>query len=83
MLVRFFASLVQLAVASLAIGILLAWFDISTARLLAHVGLTPEEAAQLVLRGFDWALPRMFLGAIFVVPFWLFLNLMRPPRGYE
>ena len=83
MLVRFVASLLKIAVASLATGVVLAYFNISTAMLLSHVNLTPEKAATLVLRGIDWAMPRMFLGALFVIPYWLLSNLLRPPRGYE
>lgn len=83
MLVRFVASLIKLAVASLAIGATLSSLNISTALLLSHIGLTPEEAARLVVQSIDWALPRMVLGALFVIPTWFLVNLFRPPKGYE
>lgn len=83
MLVRFIASLLKLMIASLAIGAVLSHFDVSTAKLLATVGMTPDDLVRLVIKSYDWALPKVFLGAIVVIPTWVLLNLLRPPRGYE
>lgn len=83
MLVRFIASLVKLAFASLAIGVMLSAVNITTVQILGYFGMTPESLIELLGRGFDWALPKMFLGALFVVPTWFLLNFLRPPAGYE
>jgi hypothetical protein len=83
MLVRFIASLLKLAVASLATGALLSYLNITTVQILAHLHMTPEDLARMVVTGVDWALPKMFLGAIFVIPSWFMVNLLRPPKGFE
>jgi hypothetical protein len=83
MLVRFITSTLKLAVASLVIGAILSFLNVSTAKILAQAGLTPEDLARLITASIDWALPKMFLGALFVVPTWCLVYLMRPPKGYE
>ncbi|MDR3375430.1 MAG: hypothetical protein P4L98_17025 [Ancalomicrobiaceae bacterium] len=80
MLVRFIASLVKLTVASLGVGVLLSLVHITHADVLAHLGLTPDQFVELIMRGVNWAIPKIGLGAFIVVPIWIVINVLRPPR---
>ena len=80
MLVRFIASLVKLTAASLGVGVLLSLVHITHADVLAHLGLTPDQFVELIMRGVDWAIPKIGLGAFIVVPIWIVINVLRPPR---
>jgi uncharacterized membrane protein YcfT len=77
---EFVRTLVKLVVASLILGSGLAYFGVTAEKLLREVGLTPEQAMDLVRRGLDWAMPNITLGAIVIVPVWLVMYLFRPPR---
>jgi len=76
----FVRTLVKLVVASLILGSGLAYFGVTAEKLLREVGLTPDQAMDLVRRGIDWAMPNITLGAIVIVPVWLVMYLFRPPR---
>jgi hypothetical protein len=76
----FVRTLVKLVVASLILGSGLAYFGVTADKVLREVGLTPEQAMDLVRRGLDWAMPNITLGAIVIVPVWLVMYLFRPPR---
>jgi hypothetical protein len=78
MLSQFFASFLKLAFASLLIGAGLSVFGVNLPAMLAHVGMTPEQAADMVRRGFEWAMPTALMGALVVVPLWALLNFLRP-----
>lgn len=78
---RFFSALFKIAVVSLITGALLSAFDISAADLLAKVGLTPELLLELLQRGVAWAIPNIILGSMVIVPIWLIVYLLRPPKG--
>jgi hypothetical protein len=83
MLAQFFASFLKLVVASLIVGTGLSVFGVTLPRLLAHVGLTPAEAAAAILGGLDWAMPTAVLGAVVVVPVWMLLHFLRPPVRHD
>jgi Family of unknown function (DUF6460) len=76
----FVRTLVKLAVGSLILGSALAYFGVTPEKLLGAVGLSPEQAIELVRRGIEWAMPNITLGAIVIVPVWLVMYLFRPPR---
>jgi hypothetical protein len=80
MLVRFIASSLQLALASLIIGAWLSAMRFSTAGILGYFGLTPAQAAELVMKAVEWSLPNMVLGSFVVIPLWLLINVVRIPR---
>lgn len=68
-------TLVKLALASVVVGILLAFFGISPADLLHNV---IDTLSHIWYMGFDaigWALRYFLLGAVVVVPIWLILRL--------
>jgi len=69
----------RIVVASLIVGAILMAFDITVASLLAFVGLTPEFVRRTVEASLIWALPRLELGAIIVVPVFILAYLFRPP----
>jgi putative exporter of polyketide antibiotics len=79
MLARLLSTLVKVAVASLIVGTVLAHFGITADQILNDVGATPERLAELMRRGFAWALPNLLLGALIIVPVWLLAYLFRPP----
>ncbi len=76
----FARTLVKLGVASLILGSGLAYFGVTAEKLLGALGLSPEQAIELVRRGIEWAMPNITLGAIVIVPVWLVMYLFRPPR---
>ncbi|MDN2566964.1 DUF6460 domain-containing protein [Aquibium sp. A9E412] len=80
-MLRFVTGLFKIAVVSLITGALLSAFGLSAADLLARVGLTPESALALLRRGLQWAVPNLVLGSLIVVPIWIVVYLLRPPRG--
>ena len=71
----------KIAFASLLCGALLSAFDLSAAEMLAKVGMTPEQIAEIIRRAFAWALPNMILGSMIIVPLWAIAYMLRPPRG--
>jgi steroid 5-alpha reductase family enzyme len=79
MLARLLSTLVKVAVASLIVGTVLAHFGITADQILTDFGLTPERIAELMRRGFAWALPNLLLGSLIIVPVWLLAYLFRPP----
>lgn len=46
---------------------------------MSEVGLTPERLAELTRQTWDWALPNVMLGAIFILPVWFVVFLFSPP----
>ncbi|MEP2452411.1 MAG: DUF6460 domain-containing protein, partial [Nitratireductor sp.] len=56
-------------------------FDITAADILADLGLTPESVLALIERGVAWAIPNIVLGSMVIVPIWLVIYLLRPPRS--
>lgn len=81
MLLRFFSAIVKIAIISLITGAGLSLFDLSAADVLAEFGLTPEIALGLLESGARWAIPNLVLGSMVIVPIWLVVYLLRPPRG--
>jgi hypothetical protein len=56
-------------------------FGLSADRLLAGIGLTPAELWEHVLHFVAWAIPNIVLGAVIILPLWLFAYLFIPPRN--
>jgi len=83
MLARFVASILKLMAASLAVGVLLSLVHINHADVLARFGLTPEQFVEMLQQGINWAIPKIGLGAFIVVPVWLLINVIRPPKSFD
>lgn len=79
MLPRLLLTLVKIAVASLIVGTILSHFGITTEQIMRDVGLTPERVAEIGRRAWDWALPNVTLGSLFILPVWFVIFLFRPP----
>lgn len=74
------STLVKFILVAVFIGAVLNEFNISTDEVLADVGLTPTHIMQVLREGIDWALPHFILGALVLIPIWLIIFLLKPPR---
>lgn len=83
MVLRILATVIKILVASLIVGVLLSYLEITPQDVLAEFGLTPERVMSVLMRGFNWAVPHLILGSIVIVPVWLIIYLFRPPRGSD
>ncbi len=74
------STLVKFVLVAVFVGAVLNEFNISTDEVLADVGLTPTHIMLVLREGIDWALPHFILGALVLVPIWLIIFLLKPPR---
>jgi len=65
----------KLLLASLIMGLVLSYFDITPAELIREVPETIGHIFELLWNGLRWAIDYILLGAVIVVPVWLLLNL--------
>lgn len=70
----------KFAFIAVAIGAVLGAFDITAADVLKDMGLAPDRLSTLIRRAFQWAVPHFVLGAMVIVPIWLVIFLLKPPR---
>lgn len=75
------SGIFKIAVVSLLTGAALSALDLSAAEILLDLGLTPERVLSLLETGTRWAIPNLVLGSLVIVPIWLVVYLLRPPRG--
>ncbi len=75
------SGFIKLALASLLAGSLLSFFGITPRAVLDSLGVTAEELHNGIVSAFAWAVPRMVMGAVVIVPIWLTAYLLMPPRG--
>jgi len=78
---KLLSTIIKIAVASLIVGGILSYLDISAAELLTDLGVTPETVFVLLQKGAEWAIPNIILGSLVIVPVWVVIYLFRPPRG--
>ncbi len=83
MVLRIFATLVKIVTASLIVGVMLSFLEITPQQVVAEFGVSPETIMSFVVRGIYWAVPHLVLGSIVIVPVWLIIYLFRPPRGSD
>lgn len=74
------STIVKLLIASLIIGMLLTFFDITPERLLASFGETVQRIFQIVVSFGEWSIRYILVGAVVVVPIWLIMLLLRVAR---
>jgi hypothetical protein len=79
----FLWSSIRLAFASLILGAVLNFFHVGPETLLQALGLTVEEAMEILDRAVAWALPNMIFGSAILLPVWILLHVLRPPAGRE
>lgn len=80
-MLRLITGVFKIGTVSLITGVVLSHLNLSAADVLTEMGLTPEKAMELLSRGAEWALPNLVLGSMVIVPVWLVVMLLRPPRG--
>lgn len=78
---RIGGALLKLALWSLAVGLVLSFFDLTPRVLLAKLGGTVEAAFEFAVSTVEWAVPYVILGALIVVPAWLVLTGWRKLKG--
>lgn len=81
---RFLIGLLKILLISLLVGAGLSFFNISAEGLLSKAGITHENWVALLELledwTFSWIIPNIILGSLIVLPGWLLLSLLRPPR---
>ena len=80
-MIRFLSVVFKIAVVSMITGAGLSALDLSAAEILTEFGMTPDNVIGLLERGAQWAIPNIVLGSMVIVPIWLVVYLLRPPRG--
>lgn len=75
---RLILTLLKIVTASLIVGTILSHFGITSEKLMGEVGLTPERIAEIGHQAWDWALPNVMLGSIFILPIWFVIFLFTP-----
>lgn len=75
---RLILTLLKIVTASLIVGTILSHFGITSEKLMGEVGLTPERIAEIGRQAWDWALPNVMLGSIFILPIWFVIFLFTP-----
>ena len=74
-------TIVKILVASLLGGIVLAALDIDPRNILASAQAAFEKLADMGVSFFNWAFTYILIGAVVVVPIWLFMYLWRGVRN--
>lgn len=80
MLYNLLSTLLKFVLGAVLIGAVLNEFHISADNVLRDVGFTPEHIMSIMREGVDWALPHFLLGAMVLIPIWLVIFLLKPPR---
>jgi hypothetical protein len=64
------STIVKLLIASLVVGLLMRWFDVTPRSLITHFGETIVRAFDRMAQFAGWAVDYVLLGAVIVVPIW-------------
>ena len=80
-MLRLASATLKIIFVSLITGAGLSALDVTAADILMEIGMTPENVLELLERGVSWAVPNIVLGSMVIVPVWLVIFLLRPPRG--
>jgi Na+/H+-dicarboxylate symporter len=75
------STIVKIVVASLLVGFALTFFNITPQGVLEALGGTAKSVFEIVLRFFRWAMEYILIGAVVVIPIWLFFWAWRRFRG--
>lgn len=74
-------TILKLLAASLLVGLVMRWFDITPRSLLANFGATVERMFDALARFAGWAIDYILVGAVVVVPIWLVIALIDRAKG--
>jgi hypothetical protein len=80
-LFRLWSATFKIVVASVITGAGLSALDLSAAEILTRLGPAPERIIMLLEHGLQWAIPNIILGSLVIVPIWLVVYLLSPPRS--
>ena len=80
MIYNFLSTLVKFVLGAVFVVAVLNEFNISTEVVLSDMGVTPAHIMLVLHEGVDWALPHFILGALVLIPIWLIIFLLKPPR---
>jgi hypothetical protein len=80
-LFRLWSAIFKIVVASVITGAGLSALDLSAAEILTRLGPAPERLITLLEHGLQWAIPNIILGSLVIVPIWLVVYLLSPPRS--
>ncbi len=69
-------TIVKLLVASLVVGLVMRWFDITPRSLIANFGATVERLFDNLAGFAGWAIDYVLVGAVVVLPIWLVFFLL-------
>lgn len=75
------STVLKLLLASLIVGMIMRWLDVTPRSLIANFGHTVERAFSAVSGFLGWALDYMLLGACIVLPIWLIVFLIDRAKG--
>lgn len=78
---RLLSTLVKILFASLITGAVLAKLNLSPEQILREFGIAPDAIMTWLHEGTAWAVPKIVLGSMVIVPVWLLVHLFRPPRS--
>jgi hypothetical protein len=74
------STVIKFVLVAVFVGAVLNEFNISAEEVLSDVGFTPQHIMTIFREGIDWALPHFLLGALVLVPIWVVIFLLKPPR---
>jgi hypothetical protein len=78
------STIIKLLIASLVVGLLMRWFDVTPRSLIANFGETIARAFDRLTHFAAWAVDYVLLGAVIVVPIWavwFVIERMKGKRG--
>lgn len=70
------STILKLLIASLLVGLVMRWFDITPRSLIANFGDTVLRMFEQLAGFFGWAVDYILVGAVIVVPIWLVVFLL-------
>ena len=74
----FLIGLLKITLASFLVGAMLTFRGVTPEKLVAIFGFTPETFQTFFYKLLNWMAPRLYLGAIVVVPVWLLIYAFLP-----
>ena len=75
------STIAQLIVWSVVVGVVFSALDITPRNLVERLGFIVRRVYDLGFGAFHWAIQYFLLGAVIVVPIWLFTTLLRGRGG--
>jgi hypothetical protein len=72
----------KITLACFFVGVILTFLGVTPEKLIAVFGFTPETFQTWLYALVAWVMPRLYLGAIVVIPAWLLIFTLMP-RGRQ